>query len=407
MSTKIGLTGSGTGMATVAKIVAAAGTVITMRRRASRAGIEAMCHAWLETVQARHNATPFAAVWLHATAILEVMNQPVRHLVGNHIDEEGLAILAEQNRVEAQSTATEMGLTGAFATDIQPHLGARQLGIHLAGESPGGIDPLYGAGIQCRPVEGSEFFGIRGWKHRGLHCDARMPLNAARVQRQTHFFGENDMQETPRPTPLLDDEELDRLDDFLDSDRVDADALDVIGAHGFLVALAVAPRDIPATTWVGELFHGEPEFIDDAERDEILSLLERLRNNAVEALEQGHLPELPFELELGGIAPEETPIGDWCAGFMEGVFLDEAAWFEGNEEDAATLLLPFMVLSGLFEDEPEMADLSRDATQAERLVQQLPELTLDLYLHYRVPPESPKPTPRKKKPAGRGGKRRR
>lgn len=211
------------------------------------------------------------------------------------------------------------------------------------------------------------------------------------------------MPETPQPHPLLDDDELDRLDDFLDSDQVDADALDLIGTHGFLLALAVAPRDVPSATWVSELFHGDPEFRNADERDEILGLLERLRRNAIDALEHGHLPELPFELELGGIAPEETPIGDWCAGFMEGVFLDESAWFEGDEEGAATLLLPFMALSGLFEDEPDMADLSRDPAQAERLVQQLPELVLDLYLHFRVPPESPKPAPRKKKPAGRGG----
>ncbi|SHE57795.1 uncharacterized protein SAMN02745148_00692 [Modicisalibacter ilicicola DSM 19980] len=215
------------------------------------------------------------------------------------------------------------------------------------------------------------------------------------------------MQETPLPYPLLDDDELDRLDDFLDSERVDADALDLVSAHGLLVALAVAPREVPAATWVGELFHGEPDFGSDIERNEILGLLERLRRNAIEALEHGQLPELPFELELGGIAPEETPIGDWCAGFMEGVFLDEGAWFQGNEESAATLLLPFMALSGLFDDEPDMAELIDDPLRLERLVQQLPELVLDLYLHYRVPPEAPKPTPRKKRPAGRGDKRRR
>ena len=91
---------------------------------------------------------------------------------------------------------------------------------------------------------------------------------------------------------------------------------------------------------------------------------------------------------------------------MEGVFLDESAWFQGDEESAAALLLPFMALSGLFDDEPDMAELIADPLQAERLVRQLPDLVLDLYLHYRVPPEAPKPTPRKKRPAG-GGKRRR
>ncbi len=207
--------------------------------------------------------------------------------------------------------------------------------------------------------------------------------------------------ETPLPQPLLEDEALELLDDFLDSERVDADALDLIGAHGFLVALAVAPRETPAASWVAELFHGEPVFADEAERETILGLLERLRQSAIEVLEAGGLPELPFELELADSTPEETPIGDWCAGFMEGVFLDEAAWFSDDEEAAATLLLPFMLLSGLFDDEPDMAELAGDITRLEGLVTQLPELVLDLYLHYRVPPETPKPKPRRKRPAGR------
>ncbi|MCE7520056.1 YecA family protein [Vreelandella titanicae] len=206
------------------------------------------------------------------------------------------------------------------------------------------------------------------------------------------------------PQPLLEDEQLDRLDDFLDSDQVDEDALDLISAHGFLVALAVAPSEVPATQWLTELFQGEPRYADDAERDEIITLLTLLRDNAVAILEQGGLPELPFELTLGGEPAEETPIGDWCAGFMEGVFSDESAWFQDDEEAAAALLLPFMLLSGLFDDEPDLAELAKDQERQESLVVQLPELVLDLYLHYRVPPETPKPKPRKKTPA-KGKKR--
>src|SRR5690554_131523 len=207
------------------------------------------------------------------------------------------------------------------------------------------------------------------------------------------------MSDTPLPHPLLEDAELERLDTFLDSERVDTDALDLISAHGFLVALAVAPRETGTATWVAELFHGEPEFADSAEQHEILGLLETLRSNAIAVLEQGGLPELPFELTLDGLPAEETPIGDWCAGFMEGVFLDEAAWFEDDEETVATLLLPFMALSGLFDDEADMTEMTADTTRLESLVSQLPDLVLDLYLHYRVPPETPKPMPRRKKPA--------
>lgn len=205
--------------------------------------------------------------------------------------------------------------------------------------------------------------------------------------------------ETVPPQPLLTDEQLDRLDDFLDSDQVDEDALDVISAHGFLVALAVAPSEVSPAQWLVELFQGEPRYTDDNERNEIVNLLTLLRNNAMAVLEQGGLPELPFDLTLDGLPAEETPIGDWCAGFMEGVFSDESAWFQEDEEAAATLLLPFMLLSGLFDDEPDMAEMASDTAHQESLVAQLPELVLDLYLHYRVPPETPKPKPRKKTPA--------
>ncbi|MCL7928464.1 UPF0149 family protein [Halomonas llamarensis] len=210
--------------------------------------------------------------------------------------------------------------------------------------------------------------------------------------------------ETMPPQPLLDDEQLDRLDDFLDSEQVDDDALDLISAHGFMVALAVAPSELADAEWLAVLFQGEPRYADDDERNEIISLLAALRNNAMAVLEQGGSPELPFELTLGGLPAEETPIGDWCAGFMEGVFCDESAWFADDEEATATLLLPFMLLSGLFDDEPDMAELASDSTRQEALVVQLPELLLDLYLHYRVPPETPKPKPRKKTPA-KGKKR--
>ncbi|WP_027967106.1 YecA family protein [Halomonas halocynthiae] len=206
--------------------------------------------------------------------------------------------------------------------------------------------------------------------------------------------------ETPVPSPLLEDESLDELDDFLASERVGPDALDLIGSHGFLVALALAPVEQPISIWVAELFQGEPAFTDTTERDRILGLLDNLRTNAINVLEAGGLPELPFDLELGGLPPEETPIGDWCAGFMEGVFLNEAAWFEDNEETTATLLLPFMLLSGLFDDEPDMTELAEDTPRLDALTAQLPELVLDLYLHFRVPPETDQPRPRRKGPAG-------
>ncbi len=233
---------------------------------------------------------------------------------------------------------------------------------------------------------------------KGPHRNAHKH-NAHKSSSPNHQTPDESTPEGMPPAPLVDDDALERLDDFLASGRVDEDALDLISAHGFMVALAVAPGEIPDDQWLAELFQGEPDYQDPAEREDITGVLRAMKDNGIALLEQGRLPELPFELVLDGVAPEETPIGDWCAGFMEGVFSDESAWFADDEEAAATLLLPFMLLSGLFDDEADMAELAGDTQRLEALTAQLPDLVLDLYLHYRVPPEtsgSQKPKPRPK-----------
>ncbi|OLO03050.1 MULTISPECIES: YecA family protein [Salinicola] len=208
--------------------------------------------------------------------------------------------------------------------------------------------------------------------------------------------------------PPLGDDALARLDDYLDDERLGEQAPDVIAAHGYLVALAVSPRDIEPKQWIAELFEGEPPFDSVDERDEILGLLETLKSNAGSILERGHWVELPFDTELDEAGEMAAAIEDWCAGFMQGVFLDEGAWFSQDESHVAALLLPFMALSGLFDDEPEIEEMIAEDEQFVALARQLPELTLDLYLHFRVPPE-PSGGKNKGKAAGKassGGRKR-
>lgn len=217
--------------------------------------------------------------------------------------------------------------------------------------------------------------------------------------------------EAEREIPLIDDEALARLDEFLDSEQVDAEALDIFSAHGFLVALAISPRPMEPGQWIPILFNGEPTFNSDDERNDILRLFEELNHNAGNYFAQGLMPEMPFDPDIEEI-PQESPAAAWCAGFMEAVFLAEEAWFGEHEEQAAKLLLPFMALSGLFADEdPELASLAGTTAKATSIAHQLPELCLDLYLLYRAPKEKPAPTktsksqPNKGKDARKRGKK--
>lgn len=208
--------------------------------------------------------------------------------------------------------------------------------------------------------------------------------------------------DTPQPVPLLDDDRLDLLFEFFDSERPGEEALDLFGAHGLLTALAISTVSHERAERHELIFDSVPNYDNEQQQNEILGALDDILTNAIDIFENGQIPDLPFDLEFEGSEEEdeEHPARLWCAGFMEGVFLDEAAWFGTQEEVAAELLLPFMTLSGLFDEEdPELAALGRQPQEATRLAHQLAELTLDLYLLQRAPVEK-SPAPKTK--AGKG-----
>lgn len=184
---------------------------------------------------------------------------------------------------------------------------------------------------------------------------------------------------------LITEEELDRLEEFLFSEAVSDEALDLIGAHGFLCALNISPTPVEESQWLRELFAGEPEWSSSEEKNEILSLLRKLYQTIGNDLYNDQEILLPCELSLEPEEDEElTELTIWAQSFMEGVFLKEEAWFGSDEETVAGLLLPIMVASDLFEDE-EIREISQDRALREEMCVQIPEVLIDLYLHFHAP----------------------
>lgn len=184
---------------------------------------------------------------------------------------------------------------------------------------------------------------------------------------------------------LITEEELDRLEEFLLSDSVSDEALDLIGAHGFLCALNISPEPVAESEWLEQLFDGEPTWANSEQQNEILSLLRKLYQTIGNDLYNDQEILLPCELSLELEEDEEiSELTIWSQSFMEGVFLKEEQWFGQDEETVAGLLLPIMVASDLFEDE-EVRDISEDRSLREEMCVQIPEVLIDLYLHFHAP----------------------
>jgi uncharacterized protein len=183
-------------------------------------------------------------------------------------------------------------------------------------------------------------------------------------------------------------EQLSRLQAFLDADELHDEALDYIAAHGYLTALSICPEQVAPREWIDALFSEPPHYRDDAQRDEIEATLIQLQAHIARQLASDDDPEVPCELDLGD-EPDDSDLRGWCIGFMEGVFLREAVWFDDAEDEVSELLLPIMVGSGLFDEQPEFAEIAHDRDLVDSMVEQIPELLTALFLLCNAPEEKP------------------
>lgn len=183
-------------------------------------------------------------------------------------------------------------------------------------------------------------------------------------------------------------EQFTRLQAFLDADDLHEEALDYVAAHGYLTALCICPVDVPEREWIDALFAEPPHYRDNAEREDIQNALVSLKAHIARQLASDEDMQLPCDLDLGD-DPDDSDLRGWCIGFMEGVFLREAVWFEGSEDEVSELLLPIMVGSGLFEEQQEFAEIARDEDLVASMVEQIPELLTALYLLCNAPDEKP------------------
>ncbi|MDZ5602129.1 YecA family protein [Pseudomonas sp. RP23018S] len=183
-------------------------------------------------------------------------------------------------------------------------------------------------------------------------------------------------------------EQLTRLQAFLDADELHEEALDYVAAHGYLTALSISAEDVPEREWIDALFAETPKYASDAQHIEVEATLVALKAHIARQLASEEDFELPCDLDLTD-EPDDSELRGWCIGFMEGVFLREEIWFENAEDEVSEMLLPIMVGSGLFDEQPEFADIASNANLQDDMIVQIPEALTALFLLLHAPDEKP------------------
>ena len=182
----------------------------------------------------------------------------------------------------------------------------------------------------------------------------------------------------------LSDAEIDELSEFLISDEIPEECMDISMLDGFLTALVIGPETIMPSRWLPVVL-GETEkdkmVWESPERTErIMDLIMHLYNSIAQAF-QVDPPDFNPLVQIHETKGEEvTIIDEWCVGFMGAVRLAPEAWLPLlDQEERKAPIFP-IDLHGteegwkLLEEDPKISKVPH-----EEWVAMLPAAVLEIY----------------------------
>lgn len=185
--------------------------------------------------------------------------------------------------------------------------------------------------------------------------------------------------------PALDEDELELLGQMLEDEFERQESFDFFEAHGLITAIKTGPVE---REWseIYDIIFPEKTAFNDQELDQVQRLLRKLSYEIQAWLDSGQDFPVPCDLTLQVEDDDEegSPLEAWAAGFMAGVLQDEEAWYAKDEEKMAEWIFPIMYASGLFSDEPEMAEIDEDDALSDQMCVNIPPAIIEMFLHFHA-----------------------
>jgi uncharacterized protein len=194
---------------------------------------------------------------------------------------------------------------------------------------------------------------------------------------------------TENATATLSEADLARLDALLAEEPLRERALPLDALQGMFCALAIGPdADTPLDLWLPAALGDDPDRDAPEHPIELVELLTRFHDDTERAARDGTLSLLLYEMRRG-----RQDYATWCRGFVEGVELSEAGWYESADPDEIEeLLFPILVAGDqLSEDERRAykpAEWRRLLLESEQRIPETVARLRDYWAIVRSPPQT-------------------
>lgn len=214
--------------------------------------------------------------------------------------------------------------------------------------------------------------------HFFLQCIPRVSLN---------FYIRNKILSTSHnlPLPVLSDDEMDELSDFLLSEATFDETMMLDSLDGFLTAIVIAPEMPDSSVWLPKVWglseSDEPKFDSVAQAKRITGLIMRHLGSLVVSLQQD--PDACEPIFDSAVYPDsEQEYIDaemWAYGFMQGIGLQRQDWQAVFDDSSAAEMLRPIYLLGTEDVTPVEEALIATPSLREELAAQIPASIAGLY----------------------------
>jgi len=171
----------------------------------------------------------------------------------------------------------------------------------------------------------------------------------------------------------LSDDEYQELEDFLMSDGMPEEAMDISMLDGFLTALLIGPNMLTPSQWLPRVWGATDEqpmtWQSEQQAERMMGLVLRLMNDILWQLDEDPEGYEPLIYQHKSEDEDVPVIDEWCMGFIAGIALDEEGWAPLLDEEAPPLLTPILLYGTeigwqQLEEDKELADRHDEFAEA-------------------------------------------
>ncbi len=185
------------------------------------------------------------------------------------------------------------------------------------------------------------------------------------------------------------EDDLDRLEELLDSDIFKGEAMQLDELQAILCAVISGPASPPPSVWLPVVLGEGMQFESNAQCEETIGLILRFYNDIVKGLSEGD----DWELILYPVAddPDELDFATWADAYIFGSQLG-SNWYDAvgdHAEELTELLQPLFLLNGMLKEDAKAHNESWMSPTQEKFAianaqESLPELVAAIHDFWRA-----------------------